>query len=189
MRRPLRSDEARAVAGLAIELGDPGRMARARRAHRGGAVTDVGVDVGRVRGVIAVEGEAPVTVEFRLHTAGEPGEVPEPEEIESECSADDEDMCVHRLAVILGFAEEVEANPELLSIWVAGPAGAEVEPPPAPHRHHPFFTGDHEIVEHDPLPEHPAINVGSLVVDGLDVWPVLADARAALTDEVSRSAR
>ncbi len=187
MRRPLRSEAARAVAALAIELGDPGKMAQARRLHRTGAVIEVGVDVGRVRCVVAVDDASQAIVELCHHGTDPAGAVPDPMDLETTCSLDpDVDMCVHRLAAVLGFAEEIEATPDVLGVWVSGPPGAEEAAPPPPHRHHPYFTGDHRLLDEDELPPLPLAAPESLTIEGLDVWPVLLDAqervRTAVTD-------
>ena len=46
MRKPLRSETARRLVDLAVELGDPGRMAKARRLDRGAKVGTLRIEPG-----------------------------------------------------------------------------------------------------------------------------------------------
>lgn len=188
MRRPLRSDEARSVANLAIDLGDPGRMSRARRLHRSNGVSDVDVVAGVARATVAdAEGELhEVSISVANPTAL--GQPPVATDLVTTCSCDDDsDTCTHALAALLGVAEEIEANGRLLALW-AGEA-----PTTTPTVYEPdagagsFFDGrwsrDASQVALSSLRfEHPP----ALRVDDVDAGPVMVDAIGAIRRGLSR---
>ena len=190
MRRPLRSDEARSVANLAIDLGDPGRMAKARRIHRGNNVGSVDTSPGKAEAtVVGLDGESQevtITVEGSVPA----GQAPTAADVTSTCTCDDEgDICTHGLAAILGIAEEIEANGRLLAVW-AGEAIEEADTPVAAagdSSDSDFFSG--RWSSPPAIPQMSALKFGeepNLVVDNIDAGPVLVDARAAIKRGLSR---
>ena len=190
MRRPLRSNEARSVANLAIDLGDPGRMAKARRIHRGNNVGSVDIGSGTAEAtVVGLDGES-YEVTISVDASVEPGEAPAAQDVSPSCTCDDEgDICTHALAAILGIAEEIEANGRLLQVW-AGPASNETVTPEATVETTApgdFFTGRWTAAP--TIPQMPIITFGEdphLVVDEIDAGPVVVDARAAIKRGLSR---
>lgn len=141
MPRPLRSDTARAVANLAIEVGDPGRMAKARRLHRKGAVT--GMDITpRSATASVIDGDESHTVQLDLDSAAMSGEIPSPAELTTQCECDEsgDPACRHVLAGLLGLAEAFEANPRLLDEWTDTPR--EITTTARAHAHPAGFFGE-----------------------------------------------
>lgn len=183
MRRPLRSDEARAVANLAIDLGDPGRMAKARRLHRSDSVGTVDIEGGVAQAIVADrDGDShEVSVSVVAPPAGQ--KLPAASDIVAECDCDDtSDACQHALATILCIAEQVEADPRTIDRWTgaeAPPAVAAYVSPSGDAQS--FFTGEW-------TPDPPAVKVTRLrpptpphlLVDGVDAGPVIVDALDAI---------
>lgn len=185
MRRPLRSDAARALADLAIELGDPGRMARARKLHRSGAVGEITVTPGRLATTIfGSDGErSQAVIEIALPLPSSV-QVPDPSSVwNTSCSCEDSaPRCPHVLATLLRMAERVESDPASLTSWTtehpSGSAtGLRTNGPD------PFLDGkwrsDLAPVRF-PACADPDV-APLLIADGVDAWPVLADARSALS--------
>lgn len=190
MRRPLRSDEARSVANLAIDLGDPGRMAKARRIHRGNNVGSVDIGPGIAETTVADANGEVYDVTVTVDEPAPPGDAPQASNVTTTCTCDDDgDICTHGLAAILGVAEEIEANGRLLAVWASGPA--EEVPPSAESTHSgssdDFLAGNWTspptITAMDPLK---LAHEPHLVVDDVDAGPVVVDARAAIKRGLSR---
>jgi hypothetical protein len=190
MRRPLRSDEARGVANLAIDLGDPGRMARARRLHRANAVAEVEIEAGHARATVTQSDGDVFDVD--INVAGPPlsGVVPVASDLTPVCSCDDDgDACTHALAALLGIAEEIEANGRLLDLWVGSEALATTATYIAPSTGSAdsFFLGawtaQRERVE---VSQVQLDEIPTLVVDSVDAGPVVIDAIRAIRAGLSR---
>ena len=190
MRRPLRSDEARSVANLAIDLGDPGRMAKARRIHRGNNVGSVDIGGGKAEAtVVGLDGDSQeVTITVEADIA--PGQAPSAADVSSACTCDDGgDICTHGLATILGIAEEIEANGRLLTVWSGGAAEEEQQPVEVARdvSDNDFFNG--RWTSPPAIQQMSGLKFGEephLVVDDIDAGPVLVDARAAIKRGLSR---
>ena len=185
MRRPLRSERARALADLAIDLGDPGRMARARRLHRSGAVGAIAVQPGEIDA--AVYGSQPEPYRAVLELVGAPrdGSSLTAQDVLTSCSCPDfADACKHALATVLAFAEEVEATPTLLDDFIGQTLEVGADADGSRFDDDPFFTGgwrsDPPSVE---LTRLPIATPTSLVVDGVDAWPIVRGALMAMSEE------
>lgn len=116
---------------LAAELSDPGRFSRAKVYARDGAVIDIEVDPGQVRGQVQGSRYEPYAATLHTEPAGEGegllGLVPDTSELFTECSCPDAETygtCKHALAVLLVLADEVSIEPAVLERWRS--AGAEV---------------------------------------------------------------
>ncbi len=189
MRRPLRSDEARSVANLAIDLGDPGRMAKARRLHRGNSVGTVDIYHQAADTTVTDPSGELMEVSIVVDAPAAPGTAPLAETVETTCTCDDENsVCTHALAAILGVAEEIEANGRLLALWGGTEAPPTALTPTARSEGaDDFFTGNWT----SPPPVKPleSLELGDdpvLAVDGVDAGPVLLDARGAIRRGLSR---
>ncbi len=188
MRRPLRSDEARGVANLAIDLGDPGRMSRARRMHRANAVAEVEITPGVAHATVTDSSgeihEVSIAVAVKPTSASELSAG----DLEPECSCEDVgDSCTHSLAALLGIAEEIEANARLREVWAGGPTNvAPTHYTGASIGNRAFFEGAWATAQDSPTltplqlkqPPH-------LVVDELDAGPVVVDAVKAIRTGLS----
>ncbi len=192
MRRPLRSDEARAVANLAIDLGDPGRMAKARRLHRSNSVSAIDFESGEAHATVTdSDGELhDVTIKVVAPPAQQ---LPAASDVLTECSCDDAgDSCRHALAAVLGIAEEVEVDARVIDRWTGAEAPAVVATYESPGvGTEAFFSG-----AWTPNPATPTVprlssasTAASLVVDGIDALPVIEDATTAIADGVAHLRR
>lgn len=189
MRRPLRSDEARSVANLAIDLGDPGRMAKARRIHRGNNVGTVDIGPGVADTTVADPSGEMYDVSISVTEPTSDGQAPRAENVESDCSCDDSgDICTHGLAAILGIAEEIEANGRLLAVWAGEAASDAISIDPAAVANTDDFLGGNWVKPPVivPLSTLKLDNEPSLMVDEVDAGPVVVDARAAIRRGLSR---
>lgn len=188
MRRPLRSDEARSVANLAIDLGDPGRMSRARRLHRSNAVTEVEIEPGRAHATVTdPDGELhEVLIEVTTPTHG--GATPPASDLSATCSCEDDgDTCTHGLAALLGIAEEIEANGRLLAVWAGEVAPTRTTTYTASTTSSSFFDGAWTTTPmKKTLTNLRYEKMVPLVVDDLDAGPVVIDAVAAIRSGLSR---
>lgn len=188
MRRPLRSDEARGVANLAIDLGDPGRMSRARRMHRANAVAEVEITPGIAHATVTdTSGEIH---EVSIAVAVKPSSADElsASDLEPECSCEDDgDSCTHSLAAILGIAEEIEANARLREIWAGGPANVvPTKYTGSSSGNRAFFEGAWATAETSPtLTPLQLEHTPQLIVDELDAGPVVVDAVSAIRSGLS----
>ena len=184
MRRPLRSAAARAIANLAIELGDPGRMAKARRIHRSNGVSDVDIIRGAAFAVVSDGAGLQCEVEISV-TTSPAGDSPGAEDLEVTCSAGDaaDVVCIHGLAALLGVAEEIEGNARLLDTWSAPAVVIDLDPSDTPDE---FLGGSWQAPTLRPLPPRPIGDPPQLVVEGLDAGPVFNDARETIRRAVSR---
>lgn len=191
MRRPLRSDEARELANMAIDLGDPGRMSRARKLHRAGLVGAVHVESGRLSTTVFEDDRAlDVTVSLSLPLR-RGTLVPDVSAVSTTtCGCEDDGVvCKHVLAAVLALAEEVEADPEVLQLWTG-----VVELTKRPTGVHTSESAEFLSGPFDPMLEPPMIQPiairliesgqsGALVVEQVDAWPVFADALLTLMDD------
>ena len=185
MPRPLRSEIARAVANVAIETGDPGRMAKARRLHRKGAVSSVEIDA-RAASTSVIEDDESFVVELNVTKAAISGEVPSSEDLLPTCDCDDDGdaACRHILAGLLGLAEAFEVNPRLLDEWTDTPR--EITTTARAHAHPAGFFG--EQGRHRAIPSlqpRPKIDFPSLEVDQTAAGPVFEDATQAIKRTLS----
>jgi len=124
---------------LTAELADPGRYSRARAYARDGAVVDIEIEPGVVRGV--VQGGRPGAYEAMVFVTpltpadiaqiATPGStaasIPGPEDLATSCTCPDGDeyasaVCKHALATLMVFADEVTMEPDLLLRWRSGAA-------------------------------------------------------------------
>jgi hypothetical protein len=124
---------------LAAELSDPGRFSRAKAYARDGAVTDIVVEPGEVRGEVQGSRYEPyVATIFAAPAAdgeGLLGLIPERRELLLTCSCPDAETfgaCKHALAVLLVLADEVTIEPELLARWRSGSDDGPVQPADEP---------------------------------------------------------
>ena len=194
MRRPLRSDEARAVANLAIDLGDPGRMAKARRIHRGNNVGTVDIGPGVAETTVTDPSGELYDVTVTVDASAPAGEAPAASDVTSMCTCDDGgDTCTHGLAGILGIAEEIEANGRLLSVWSGGATEETTAPVETDTSNTaPVISDDFLAGSWSKAPVIPPMtplqidNEPSLIVDEVDAGPVVVDARSAIKRGLSR---
>lgn len=191
MRRPLRSDAARELANLAIEIGDPGRMARARKLHRAGVVGEIEVTTGTVSTTVFDDDESCRTsISLSLPLRAD-DDVPTATAIsDTDCSCSDSgSVCHHVLATVLALAEQVEAQPSMLARWTGG---AEDSADSFDHgfttEQAEFLIGarDRSATPPDLRPLQPSSlpegHENVLVVEGTDAWPVFADALELLIE-------
>lgn len=130
---------------LTAELADPGRYSRARVYARDGAVVDIEVEPGIVRGV--VQGSRPGAYEAMVFVtplapadlaqiatpASTAASIPGPEDLATSCSCPDGDeyasaVCKHALATLMVFADEVTMEPDLLLRWRSGTTVVPLRP-------------------------------------------------------------
>jgi len=183
MRRPLRSDEARGVANLAIDLGDPGRMSRARRMHRSNAVADVEITPGVAHATVTDASGEICEVSIAIETKPSSPSALAAAHLTTDCSCDDDgDCCTHSLATVLGIAEEIEANARLLGLWAGGSdKKTPTEYTSASVGSRSFFEGAWALA--NTAPDLSALSVEQtpqLMVEELDAGPVVLDAVAAI---------
>jgi hypothetical protein len=121
---------------LAAELSDPGRFSRAKAYARDGAVVDIEVEPGEVRGLVQGSRYEPYAATIYVAPAGDGegllGLIPERREVMPTCSCPDAEtfgVCKHALAVLLVLADEITIEPDLLTRWRSGEADSRVEPP------------------------------------------------------------
>ena len=184
MRRPLRSDEARAIANVAIDLGDPGRMAKARRVHRSNGVGEVDIAAGVAGATVTDTDGSLYDVEITIESPPVNGAIPAANDLRTTCECDDQgDTCTHALSALLGIAEAVEANGRLLDLWTGTSAptstvGAYASPSDDQQA---FFAGAWSpSIE---MPKLVPIRLGqapALIVDEVDAGPVVIDAITAI---------
>ncbi len=189
MRRPLRSDEARSVANLAIDLGDPGRMAKARRIHRGNNVGTVDIGPGVAETTVSDPSGEMYDVTITITEPTSDGQAPPADYVESSCTCDDGgDICTHGLAAILGIAEEIEANGRLLAVWAGESRSTETTIDPAAVPSADDFLGGNWVKAPVIVPLS-TLQLGhepNLIVDEVDAGPVVVDARGAIRRGLSR---
>lgn len=184
MPRPLRSDTARAIANLAIEVGDPGRMAKARRLHRKGGVASVEV-AARSASTSVSDADDAWSVELRLGPSTIPGQIPTPDDLTTTCDCGEggDASCRHILAALLGLAEAFEVNARLLDEWTDAPREVSLRERPS-DRANSFFgePGTRRTIT-SLTPR--TVEFPPLLVDATDAGPVFEDAiktiRRALT--------
>lgn len=188
MRRPLRSDESRAVANIAIDLGDPGRMAKARRLHRSNSVGSVDIEPGLATASVSDSSGDVHEVEIQVVSPPAGGPIPTASDLLTSCSCDDQgDSCMHALAALLGVAEEIEANARILDTWTGSAPAA-----PAPNYAAPtgaaesFFHGNWTPQDRPTLGNNAAEPPPVLIVDDVDAGEVFADALRTIASGLSR---
>lgn len=104
---------------LAAEMSDAGRLTRGRRLRADGAVIDLAVGHGAV--VAQVQGSRPDPYVVTLQTR--PGtKAPTRRELTVRCTCPDDagtgqHACKHAVAALLGLADELLVEPELLHRW------------------------------------------------------------------------
>ncbi len=167
---------------MAIERGDPGRLSRARTLFRTSSVIELEITPGMATALVLGSEPSPYTTAMGLSGRSrrlKSRVVPDAEDITFVCSCPDwGDPCKHGLALVLYFAEAVEDDPQILDAWlgIGDEASDDETDVPAPD---PFLDGDWtddiEPAVLTPL-ELPAPS--PLVIDNLEVWPVLLDAIA-----------
>jgi len=119
---------------LAAELSDPGRFSRAKAYARDGAVIDIVIEPGEVRGEVQGSRYEPYVATIFAAPAptdeGLLGLIPERAELMATCSCPDAEtfgVCKHALAVLLVLADELTIEPDLLTRWRGGdPATSRV---------------------------------------------------------------
>lgn len=178
VRRPLRSALGRSIADLAIELGDPGRMMRARKLHRAGHVGEIAVQSLRLHApVFGSDNDVYETSVMSDGSGSLAGPTPEFGRMRAECTCPDwGDACKHALALLLTFAEEVEDQPHLVEVFLNEAQTEESNDRPPAHQH-PFLSNDHleefSVGAVDPIAADPS---AQLLFEGTDAWPILRDA-------------
>jgi hypothetical protein len=178
VRKPLRSALGRSIADLAIELGDPGRMMRARKLHRAGHVGEIVVESLRLNApVFGSDNDVYETSVMSDGSGSLAGPTPEFGRMRSECTCPDwGDACKHALALLLTFAEEVEDQPHLVEVFLNEGQAAESDDRPSTLQH-PFLTNDglegFTVGSVEPIA---AETSAQLLFEGTDAWPVLRDA-------------
>ncbi len=188
MRRPLRSDEARGVANLAIDLGDPGRMSRARRMHRANSVAEVEVTPGVAHATVTDPSGEIYEVSIAVAVKPSSAAALSASDLAAECSCDDDgDSCTHSLAALLGIAEEIEANARLLDVWAGGPTNnTPTQYTGASVGNRAFFEGAWATAQTSPMLSALHFEpMPQLIVDDLDAGPVVVDAVGAIRSGLS----
>lgn len=189
MRRPLRSDEARSVANLAIDLGDPGRMSRARRMHRANAVAEVEVLAGIAHATVTDANSDVHEVSIAISASLAQRSLPSSDDLDPTCTCEDHgDACTHALAALLGIAEEIEANGRLLDVWAGGSSTTTTATyTTTTGANGAFFNGgwtSNNAVS--PLADRVFDDPPLLVADELDAGPIIVDAIASVRRGLSR---
>src|SRR5436190_22411748 len=112
---------------LAAEMSDPGRFSRAKTYARDGAVIDIVIEPGEVRGEVQGSRYEPYVATVFAAPAGDGqgllGLIPERGELLASCTCPDADTfgaCKHALAVLLVLADEITIEPTVLERWRAG---------------------------------------------------------------------
>lgn len=129
------------VRALAAEISDPKRFSRAKGYARDGAVVDIVIEPGEVRGSVQGSRFEPYLAVLYVPAAA-PGEgtlglVPDRDDVLAACSCPDAETshwCKHSLAVLLVLADEITLDPDVLSVWRAS-AGDARDAPAMPERH------------------------------------------------------
>ena len=122
---------------LTAELSDPGRYGRARAYARDGAVVDIEIEPGVVRGV--VQGTRPEAYQAMVFVSpldadevsgmAMPGStalrIPGRDDLAASCTCPDGDehasaICKHALATLMVLADEITIEPDLLLRWRSG---------------------------------------------------------------------
>lgn len=188
MRRPLRSDESRAVANVAIDLGDPGRMAKARRVHRSNGVGSVDIEPGIAHASVADANGEIYDVEITVVSPPASGSIPTASDLQTSCTCEDHgDSCMHALAALLGVAEEIEANGRILEIWTGSTPSVPTPDYAAPTgAAESFFHGNWLATDRLTLGQRPPGQPLTLVVDDVDAGDVFVDARRSIAEGLSR---
>jgi hypothetical protein len=153
---------------LAAELSDPGRFSRAKSYARDGAVVDIEVEAGQVRGQVQGSRYEPYAVTIHAEPArdgeGLLGLIPERGELFCECSCPDAETfgtCKHGLAVLLVLADEVSIETALLERWRS--AGGDAPRPGRP------------AAADDGGPDEPDVNVLADVLAARAALPEVPD--------------
>jgi len=110
------------INALVAGLSDPNRLSRGRTYARQGAVQDLEVDAGVVRGSVQGSRARPYEVTVRVAPADSFDSlialVPTDRDLTFLCSCPDwDDPCKHAVAVMIAFADLVGDDPETLREW------------------------------------------------------------------------
>jgi hypothetical protein len=178
---------------LTAELADPGRFTRAKAYARDGAVVDIEIEPGVVRGEVQGSRYDPYLTELHVPVADGRSVradfaelVPDRSEVAAGCTCPDDPppdgtFCKHVLATLLVLADELTIEPDLLIRWRSATSrgGRRMEQPPPDLD---VLAG--MLVAPAPLPATstnlpPRLPV-ALPAAAADVAAVLADALAVL---------
>jgi uncharacterized Zn finger protein len=112
---------------LAAELSDPGRFTRAKSYARDGAVFDIEIEPGEVRGQVQGSRYEPYLATLFAAPADDTdsllGLIPDRDELIATCTCPDEGphgFCKHALATLLVLADEITVDPGELTLWRSG---------------------------------------------------------------------
>ncbi len=176
---------------LAAEMSDPGRFSRAKSYARDGAVIDIVIEPGEVRG--EVQGSRYEPYVATIYAAPAPvdegllGLIPERSELMATCSCPDAEtfgVCKHALAVLLVLADELTIEPDLLGRWRGGdPASSPVATPEAPDESIDVLAP--LLRTSGPLPERVVIPPRLPVAMAATTDPRDADVAAAVTAAIA----
>jgi uncharacterized Zn finger protein len=162
---------------LAAELSDPGRFSRAKAYARDGAVSDIVVEPGEVRGEVQGSRYEPYDATIYVAPAGDGegllGLIPERGELLATCSCPDAETfgtCKHALAVLLVLADEITIEPDVLLRWRSGSDDGPLATP----------TSEAAAAEVDVLA--PLLAAPLALPEEFEIPPRLAVAMAATTD-------
>lgn len=188
MRRPLRSEVARAIANLAIEVGDPGRMAKARRIHRKGSVVALEIEPS-VAYATVLDGEDSYEVSLKLGDLTVPGSIPTSDDLVTDCECDlpqDPAACQHALAALLGLAESFESNGRLLDLWTDSTSTTPTKAPLQSEGAERFFDRPASGVPVGRLNARAPVKFPSLQLDEVAAGPVFEDAIETIRKTLTR---
>jgi hypothetical protein len=153
---------------LAAELADPGRFTRAKAYARDGAVVDIEIEPGVVRGEVQGSRYDPYVTELHVAAADDARGardlvelVPDRNEIAAACTCPDAvpsggASCKHVLATLLVLADELTIEPDLLTRWRSGGTHAGSPRPEAPTEPDADLLGD-LLAARGPLPTPPVL--------------------------------
>lgn len=188
MPRPLRSEVARAIANLAIEVGDPGRMAKARRIHRKGAVAALEIEPSAAYATV-LDGDVSFEVSLKLDDLTEPGSIPRSDDLITDCDCDlpqEPASCQHALAALLGLAESFETNGRLLDLWTDSTSTAPAQAPLQSAGAERFFDRPASGVPVGQLNARAPVKFPSLQLDDVAAGPVFEDAVETIRRTLTR---
>jgi hypothetical protein len=175
---------------LAAEVSDPGRFSRAKQYARDGAVVDIDVEPGAVRGTVQGSRYEPYVAAVYVapadDTASLLGLIPDRDELMAECTCPDDawgGFCKHAVATLLVLADEVTAEPEVLAAWRSGDPIPDLAPrrptEPAPDVLADLLHAPAPLPEPVAIPPRLPVALAAGRYDD-DVAAVLADALSVL---------
>ena len=174
---------------LAAEMSDPGRFSRAKAYARDGAVIDIVIEPGEVRG--EVQGSRYEPYVATIYAAPAPidegllGLIPERSELMATCSCPDAEtfgVCKHALAVLLVLADELTIEPDLLARWRGGDRSTSPVATPEPES---IDTVGPLLRASGPLPGHVVIPPRLPVAMAATTDPRDADVSAAVAAAIA----